>query len=138
MKPTWDALMEKYEGSASVIIADVDCTVEQDLCSDYEVRGYPTIKYFNSETDPKGDSYNGGRDKDSLEKFVEDNLAAKCLVEDTAGCTEKELAFMKKMQDKGAEEIAKQLSRLEGMKGDAMKPDLKAWLIQRLNILKQL
>ena len=45
MKPDWDQLGAEYASSSSVVIADVDCTVEQDLCSDYDVRGYPTIKY---------------------------------------------------------------------------------------------
>ena len=42
------------------MVGDVDCTVETELCSDYGVSGYPTIKYFTPETDEKGDSYNGG------------------------------------------------------------------------------
>lgn len=61
MKPAWDQLGSEYETSSSVVIADVDCTVETDLCSDYDVKGYPTIKYFTSETDPKGTDYSGGR-----------------------------------------------------------------------------
>jgi protein disulfide-isomerase A6 len=59
MKPIWDELSEEYKDSSSVVIADVDCTVETDLCSDYDVSGYPTIKYFTAETDEKGDSYSG-------------------------------------------------------------------------------
>ena len=59
MKPVWDELSEEYKDSSSVVIADVDCTVEADLCGDYDVSGYPTIKYFTAETDEKGDSYDG-------------------------------------------------------------------------------
>ena len=44
MKPDWDRLGSEYASSSSVVIADVDCTVEQDLCGQYDVRGYPTIK----------------------------------------------------------------------------------------------
>ena len=80
----------------SVIIADVDCTVEQDLCSEYDVKGYPTIKYFTSETDAKGADYSGGRSAEDLKSFVSENLEVKCLLEDTAGCTEKETEFMGK------------------------------------------
>ena len=61
MKPAWDQLGSEYETSSSVVVADVDCTVETDLCSEYDVKGYPTIKYFTSETDPKGTDYSGGR-----------------------------------------------------------------------------
>ena len=37
MKPDWDKLGSEYEGSSSVLIADVDCTVESDLCQRFEV-----------------------------------------------------------------------------------------------------
>ena len=62
MKPAWDQLGAEYADSTSVLIGDADCTASgKDLCEEYEVRGYPTIKYFTSETGPKGADYNGGR-----------------------------------------------------------------------------
>ena len=138
MKPAWDQLMEEFESSSSVLVADVDCTVETELCSDYGVSGYPTIKYFTAETDEKGDAYNGGRDFDALKKHVVDNLEVKCNVEDPSGCTDKETAYIEKMKAKGADAIAAQLKRLDGMKGSKMAKEQKAWLMQRLNILNQL
>lgn len=45
---------------------------------------------------------------------------------------------MSKWKDKSADEIKAQLERLSKMSGGSMKPDLKKWLTQRLNILKQL
>ena len=80
MKPAWDQLGDDYASSSSVVIADVDCTVEQDLCSKYDVKGYPTIKYFTSETDEKGEDYGGGRSLDDLKKFVADTLEVKWCV----------------------------------------------------------
>ena len=44
---------------------------------------------------------------------------------------------MKKMYAKSAEDVKKQLTRLEGMKGKSMKPELKQWLLKRIAILKQ-
>ena len=61
----------------------------------------------------------------------------KCSVEDQAGCTDKEKGFIKKMQDGGAEKIAAQFTRLDGMKGGKMAKEQKSWLFQRLNILGQ-
>ena len=66
MKEDWENLGTAYEGSSSVVIGDVDCTVETELASEYGVSGYPTIKYFTPETDPKGDAYNGARKFDDL------------------------------------------------------------------------
>lgn len=139
MKPAWDQLSSEYEASSSVVIADVDCTVEKDLCGEYDVKGYPTIKYFKKDGgDPKGESYSGGRSYDQLKKFVEDELEVKCLIAAPEGCNEKEVAFIEKMQGKDKDEIVKQHARLTGMTGKSMTPDLKQWLVQRLSILSQL
>jgi len=139
MKPAWDQLMDEFKDSSSVVVGDVDCTVETELCSDYGVSGYPTIKYFTPETDEKGDAYNGGRDFDSLKSHVEDKLQKLCNVEDTKDCSEKEVGFIEKMKAKGQPDIVKQFDRLTKMKADSkMEKSLKMWLLQRLNILTQL
>jgi protein disulfide-isomerase A6 len=138
MKPAWDQLMDEFDSSSSVVVGDVDCTVETDLCSDYDVSGYPTIKYFTPETDEKGDSYNGGRDFDALKAHVVDNLEVKCQADSGEGCTDKEKGYIEKMKAKGADDIQKQFDRLDGMKGGKMAKEQKQWLMQRYNILSQL
>merc|ERR1712166_1421465 len=45
MKPAWDSLMEEFADSKTALVADVDCTVEEALCSTHGVQGYPTIKH---------------------------------------------------------------------------------------------
>jgi len=76
MKPDWDSLMEKFAGSATQLVADVDCTAEgKSLCEEQGIRGYPTIKYG----DPSAlEDYKGGRDLASLTKFAEENLKPMC------------------------------------------------------------
>jgi len=138
MKPDWDALGDEYASSSSVVIADVDCTVENDLCSNYGVQGYPTIKYFTSETDEKGADYSGGRSLADLKSFVSESLEVKCLLADPSGCSEKESEFMTKWKAKGVADAKVQLERLQGMAGGSMAPDLKKWVAQRINILKQI
>jgi hypothetical protein len=53
-------------------------------------------------------------------------------------CNEKEKSYIEKMKQKSQEDIKRQLGRLEGMKGESMKAELKRWLNQRLAILKEL
>lgn len=138
MKPAWDQLGDEYAASSSVLIADADCTDSaQKLCEDFEVRGYPTIKYFH-DGESKGEDYQGGRDFDSLKEFVEKELEIKCDVESGSDCTDKEKTYIAKMIAKGSDDRVKQIKRLEGMAGDSMKAELKAWLRQRLHILRML
>lgn len=101
-------------------------------------KSYPTIKYFTAETDEKGDSYSGGRDFDSLKKFVEETLEKKCEVSDPSTCSEKEQKFITKMGDKDQAALTKELTRLTGMKDKKMKREQKSFLLQRLAILTQL
>ncbi len=133
--------MKEYDGHPSVLIGDVDCTVHNDLCSEAGVSGYPTIKYWTDGADMAGASpYQGGRDLAALQKHVEDNMLPKCDAKDpeNSGCDDQEIAYVAKMTEKGADAIAKEATRLEGMKGSAMKPDKKAWLLKRINVLKGL
>lgn len=139
MKPAWEQLGNEYKDSSSVLIGGADCTsTAKELCEHHEVRGYPTIKYWTAETGLSGQDYQGGRDIEALKKFVADTLEVKCLKDAPEGCNDKEKDFLEKWKGKPSEEIAGQKSRLEGMQGSSMKPELKKWLHQRLSILKQL
>ena len=139
MKPAWDSLADEFDGSPSVLVADVDCTTEgKGLCSRFGVQGYPTIKsFFADGSDPE--DYRGGRDLDSLRSHVDENLRVKCLITNPSdGCTDKEQSYIEKMSKKSKEDIAKQFTRLTNMKGQSMKKELKSWLNQRLSILAQM
>lgn len=76
MKPDWDKLMAEFKGSATALVADVDCTAAgKPLCDSNGVRGFPTIKYG----DPSAlEDYQGGRDFDSLQTFARENLKPMC------------------------------------------------------------
>ncbi len=85
-----------------------------------------------------GTRYNGGREYDDLKKFVQDTLEPKCSVQEQDGCSAQEKEYIAKMQAEGAEAIAKQLARMEGMKAKPMKPELKAWVNTRARLLSQM
>merc|ERR1712216_419570 len=75
MKPAWDKLMDEFKDSKSAVVADVDCTVHQDLCGKHGVQGYPTIKYG----DPNNlEDYQGGRSFEDLQTFAKENLGPSC------------------------------------------------------------
>jgi len=136
MKPDWDKLGAEYADRSDVVIGDADCTASGEaLCKDKGVTGYPTIKYYDGEGEH---DYSGARSYDGLKKFVEDNLVQNCLLDDQANCSEKETKYITKMQAKSADDVAKQVARLNGMKAKKMGPTLKKWLLQRLAILNQM
>lgn len=77
------------------------------------------------------------------EKYMEDYVMEMggvnaCSIVDGEGCSEKENKYIAKMKnDKTAEYRSAQITRLEGMQGGKMKPELAKWISQRIGILKQ-
>lgn len=53
-------------------MASVDCTKFQSLCSQNEVKGYPTLKFFKA-GETTGAKYAGGRDLAALSDYVKTN-----------------------------------------------------------------
>ena len=87
MKPDWDALMSEYEGSESVLIADVDCINSgKELCTKHGVQGFPTIKHGSGNS---LQDYKGGRALDDLRKFAA-GLNPPCNVHTLEHCSSEE------------------------------------------------
>ncbi|RKO89465.1 thioredoxin-like domain-containing protein, partial [Blyttiomyces helicus] len=67
------ALAPEYEIAATKLkdekipIAKVDCTEEADICSEHDVRGYPTLKVFRKGA---ASDYKGQRKADSIVSFM--------------------------------------------------------------------
>lgn len=146
MAPDWDTLADKYSASPSVLIASVDCTTEdnKDLCQQYGVSGYPTLKYFKDGSNEAQD-YTGGRGLDELNSFADEELNKKCIVgseeemnDENSNCSDKEKEYARKVRAQSTDERKAQMDRLEKMKGGSMKPELKSWIFQRLHILNGL
>ncbi len=72
------ALAPEYEvaatelKSSSIKIAKVDCTVETEVCAEYDVKGYPTLKVFREGASSK---YEGARTADSIVSYMKKYVA---------------------------------------------------------------
>lgn len=117
MKPDWDKLMEAFAGSATQLVADVDCTAAgKPLCDQVGVRGYPTIKYG----DPADlQDYQGGRDYDSLEKFAKENLKPMCSPKNLDLCDDAKKAEIQKFQAMSDADLDKAIAEEEKKLEDA-------------------
>ena len=75
MAPAWEELSIKYNKNddEEVVIGKVDCTTATALCSDQDVTGYPTLKFFKSGAD-SGVKYREQRDLKSLDKFIKKQM----------------------------------------------------------------
>jgi hypothetical protein len=62
----------------------------------------------------------------------------KCTVTDRASCTSREVEYIEEIQAKDAEYRDEQQARLKRLQATELKPDIAAWVTQRLAILQQL
>jgi len=117
MKPAWDKLMKKYDGHASALVADVDCTSDgKPLCEEHGVQGFPTIKWG----DPSAlEDYEGGRDYDDLEKFAEENLKPMCSPSNLDLCDDEKKASIEKFMKMSSEDLDAEIEKKEAESKEA-------------------
>merc|ERR1711990_565885 len=116
MKPAWDQLMEEFKDSKTAVVADVDCTVHQDLCGKHGVQGYPTIKYG----DPNNlEDYQGGRSFEDLQTFAKENLGPSCGPANLDLCDAEQKKSVEEAMALSAEDLDKKIAEGEKKMEDA-------------------
>jgi len=117
MKPAWDKLIKKFEGHATALVADVDCTAGgKDLCQTVGVSGYPTIKWGSPDS---LEDYEGGRDYDALEKFADESLKPMCSPSNLDLCEEDKKKEIQKFMDMTPEKLDEEIAAKEKMNTEA-------------------
>ncbi|KAG6813179.1 hypothetical protein H0H92_013299 [Tricholoma furcatifolium] len=72
--PTWEQLVQESEKDhPSVNLAQVDCSLYGDLCSENSVKGYPTLRMFNEGKDLG--EFKSSRDLPKLHAFIESHVS---------------------------------------------------------------
>lgn len=66
LAPIWDDAASKLLGKLNM--GKIDCTVHTDVCNSYNVRGYPTLKYFRSGAVRE---YTGGRTLEAITTYAD-------------------------------------------------------------------
>ena len=111
MASAWEQLASDYEKSPTTLIAEVECTEQQDLCSEFEIEELPTLLW--------GDVsdltvYDGDRDYASLKKFAEENLTTEiCSIQNEVACSKAEQDAIALLRKKSSQELQDIISQLE-------------------------
>jgi len=80
LAPVYEELAASFSSSGKVTIAKVDADDHKDLGKKFGVTGFPTLKWFDGKKGSDPETYSGGRDLESLTKFVTEKTGAKAKV----------------------------------------------------------
>jgi len=70
LAPDYEILANAYASEDSVVIAKVDCDQHKDIASQYDVSGFPTLKWFPKGADKSGVLYDRARDVDTFVNYI--------------------------------------------------------------------
>jgi len=72
LAPEYEIVASAFASEPGVVVAKVDCDTHKEIASEYEISGFPTLKWF-----PKGDKagvlYESGRDVESFVQYINDH-----------------------------------------------------------------
>ncbi len=117
LKPDWDKLIDAFDGHATAMVADVDCTAEgKPLCEENGVQGFPTLKWG----DPSAlEAYEGSRSYDALKKFADENLKPICSPANIDLCDDEKKAEIEKFSKMSSADLDKEIEAKEKLIEDA-------------------
>jgi len=82
LKPVYDSVAAAFQNEDNVVVAKVDATEHKEVSSRYEVKGYPTLKFF-----PKGSDdvveYKSARSAEAFVEFLNENAGTRRNVDGT-------------------------------------------------------
>lgn len=100
MAPDWEKLAEEWNGHEVGLVAEVDCTDEEsdEICTKFGVDAFPTLLYGDPQSP---ESYEGGRDFESLSEFAKANIAKPvCSVAKPDHCSDEEKKIIEELKKK--------------------------------------
>lgn len=77
---TWDKLAQANSHDDLVSISKLDCTQHRSVCGQFDIKGYPTLLWF--ENGKKIDKYSGERSQEQLQEYINKMLQKNSVVPD--------------------------------------------------------
>ncbi|KAJ3075058.1 hypothetical protein HDU98_009346 [Podochytrium sp. JEL0797] len=84
LAPVYEKVAKAFATESNCVVANVDATVNKDVAEKYEVKGYPTIKFFPAgSTEPE--TYESGRDEQAFIDFLNEKCGTDRVVGGSLG-----------------------------------------------------
>ncbi|KAK9702771.1 hypothetical protein K7432_011079 [Basidiobolus ranarum] len=75
LAPIYEKVANAFAGESNCVVAKLDATTDKAMAEKYEVKGYPTLKFFPKGNDKTPISYDLGRTEEDLINFLNENCA---------------------------------------------------------------
>mmetsp|Transcript_489 Transcript_489/g.1005 ORF Transcript_489/g.1005 Transcript_489/m.1005 type:complete len:236 (+) Transcript_489:37-744(+) len=134
LKQEWDPMAVELAKEPSIVVGVFNChwpkakKKAQKICGDFQIRGYPHIRYFTADTGMKGARYDEDQGY-STAKFKEFAMTIlPCDLETRERCSKEEVEFLEQASKLDSGAVSSQLSKLkrEVADGDNKETDKKA------------
>lgn len=81
LAPEYEILATAFKNVKDVVVASVDADKHKSLGGRFEVKGFPTLKFFTKGGDLKNpESYQGGRTADDMVKFINEKANSRAAI----------------------------------------------------------
>ncbi|KAI8829185.1 thioredoxin-like protein [Chytriomyces cf. hyalinus JEL632] len=77
LAPIYEELADAFVKEKNLVIAKVDADAHKTLGEQFKVTGFPTLKWFPKGVTEEPEAYSGGRDLESLAKFITEKTGFK-------------------------------------------------------------
>lgn len=68
LAPIYERVAKAFKMEPECVVANMDATQGEEIALKYDIKGYPTLKYFDK--DGKVDEYQGGRSETDIVAFL--------------------------------------------------------------------
>uniref|UniRef100_A0A1D1YIZ3 protein disulfide-isomerase n=1 Tax=Anthurium amnicola TaxID=1678845 RepID=A0A1D1YIZ3_9ARAE len=80
LAPTYEKVAQDYAQESGCIVANMDATKNEEVAKKYDVKGFPTIKFFPKGENKTAINYQDGRSEQDFVKFLNKNCGTHRLV----------------------------------------------------------
>jgi len=109
LAPKWTDMASELVGNPTVLVGEIDCDDENDLCEDHGIEGFPTIKWGSP--DALSD-YNLDMETEDMVKFVK-NMKPQCSIANIDLCDDEKKALIETLSALSFEEINEKVMDVE-------------------------
>jgi len=109
LAPKWTDMASELVGNPTVLVGEIDCDDENDLCEDHDIEGFPTIKWGSP--DALSD-YNLDMETEEMVKFVK-NMKPQCSIANIDLCDDEKKALIESLSALSFEEINEKVMDVE-------------------------